>query len=106
MLGTRIRDTRVARGMNRSDFARLVGVTPTAAWNWEVNGTQPRPGMLTAIARVLGTSESYLETGIHPGITPARRTYPEIIAQAQSEIALLNGVVPARVKITVEILAA
>src|SRR5689334_22686033 len=106
MLGARIQEMRLTRGMNRSDFARLVGVTPTGAWNWEEGHTQPRSATLTAIARVLGTNESYLKTGTDAGTAPAPRGCPEIIAQAERDIAKINGIAPARVKITVQILPA
>ena len=105
-LGGRVRDARLARRMSRGDFARLIGVTSTAVWNWETRGIHPRPSILPVIAKVLGVSESYLETGKDGDPTPRQRNYSEIISHAQYEIARLNGVPPSRIKITVEIMPA
>src|SRR4051812_20515183 len=92
-LGIRIREAREARHMSRSDFARLIGVTSTAVWNWEVHRAKPRAPMLDVISKVLGVAEPYLSTG--SGITQTeQRSASEIIHHAQFEIAQINGVPP------------
>ncbi len=96
-LGDRIRETRTKRGMNQSQLAKLVKVSPTAVWNWEANGVTPRPPMVSAIAKALGVSEAFLLTG--QGAVPPQRTAADIIAGAAAEIAALNGVPTSRVKI-------
>lgn len=105
-VGTRIRDARLARGMSRLDLARLMGVTSATVWNWETKGTRPGRSMIALIARVLGVSDGYMINGTEGGPVPTQRSYSEIIHQAQHEIALINGVPPSRVKITVEIMPA
>lgn len=96
-LGRRIRDARIARGMSQADLARRLEVSATAVWNWEMNGAQPRPTMLAAIAGALEVSENHLRTGQVEDTTP--RTTVEIIYAARKEIADLNGVEVDRVRI-------
>src|SRR5436190_2224367 len=63
VISQRISDTREARGISASELARLVGVTPTAVWNWEKNRTTPRRPALEQIAKVLGVTIGFLLTG-------------------------------------------
>lgn len=60
-IGSRIQAMREERGMNASTFAKACGVTSTAVWNWEKNGINPRPDMLTKIAKTLGVSKEFLQ---------------------------------------------
>jgi transcriptional regulator with XRE-family HTH domain len=96
-LGGRILETRNARGMSQSKLADLLGITATAVWNWEQNGVTPRPPMLKKIAKVLGVSEAYLQSGV-PG-PKGGKTAAEIIQAAAHEIAALNGVPVSKVHI-------
>ena len=97
-LGKRIKEIRAERGMSQSALANLLGVTPTAVWNWEANGIQPRPPMLASIAKALGVTPTFLLTG--QANAPAKiKTAAEIIKAAAEEIAALNGVPVSRVHI-------
>lgn len=96
-LGRRIRDARIARGMSQADLARRLDVSATAVWNWEMNGAQPRPTMLAAVAVALEVTENYLRTGQAGDSVP--RSAVEIIYAARKEIADLNGVEIDRVRI-------
>ena len=98
-IGERIRSIREERGMTASQLARLVGVTPTAVWNWEKNGRLPREGVLSSLAKVLGTSSASLVSGT---TQPANFTVAKIIENAKSQIADITGFPPERVKIQVE----
>jgi transcriptional regulator with XRE-family HTH domain len=106
-LGSRIRRIREERGMTASELARLVDVTPTAVWNWENNGTQPRQGVLSALAKVFGiTTESLLSGNVDPA--KGRRvesTVAEIIENAKSQISKIAGFPLDRVKVHVEFVA-
>jgi HTH-type transcriptional regulator, cell division transcriptional repressor len=62
-ISDRIKETRIARGLNASELARLVGVTPAAVSNWENNAITPRRTALEILARVLGVTVEYLLTG-------------------------------------------
>src|SRR5438874_77480 len=104
-MGSRIEQTRTARGISRSALAKLVGVTPAAVWNWEENDTKPRLAALTETAKVLGVTEEYLTKGAGTG-SPAppspRQTVAVIIEDARNEIALLMGLPPSRVQLKLE----
>ncbi len=100
-LGGRIAATRESRGMNKSQLAKLLKVTPTAVWNWEENDVNPRPPMLSKIARALGVQDAYLLTGQTVGAKA--KTAADVIAGAADEIAALNGVPVSRVKISFQI---
>jgi transcriptional regulator with XRE-family HTH domain len=106
-IGARIRETREARGFSASDLARLTGVTSTAVWNWEKNGTRPRANALTAISRALGVTEAYILSGdshAAGGNTP--RNVDSILAAAASQIADALGIEADRVKLRFEVLQA
>jgi len=102
--GARVRAMRKARGMTGSEFARRVGVTPTAVWNWETNGTQPRSKVLSKIAAVLGVSESFLIYGTDANPASASRIVPEVVEDARNKIALAMGMAPTQVHIRVELI--
>ncbi|WP_082818945.1 helix-turn-helix domain-containing protein [Cupriavidus nantongensis] len=53
-IGEAIARAREARGLNQSELARQLGVTPQAVQKWESNTTSPRPAKVALIARVLG----------------------------------------------------
>lgn len=100
-LAKRIEETRKARGMSRSEFARLTGVSPTAVWNWEENSTKPRSEILSTISKVLGVTENFLNIGAEE-IENVPKTVSILIDQARHDIARAAGISPGRVKITVE----
>jgi len=102
-IGDRIRTTREERGLSKSLLAGIVGVSPTAVWNWEENGVTPRGAMVSRIARALGVTDAFLLTGQRAA--PTLRTAAEIIDNAADQIAALNGVPKARVKITWQIVS-
>lgn len=58
----RIISARNAKGMNQSDLATALGVSPQAVQKWE-NGGMPRSSRIAEIAKVLGVTEQYLLIG-------------------------------------------
>ena len=98
----RIGNLRKARGISRAELARLVNVTSTAVWNWEVNGTIPRVETLASAAQVLGVSESHLRTGTEDAVVAHTSSLAAIIDRATNEIAASTGVPRSRVKLHVE----
>jgi len=100
-IGDRIAETRDARGFSASDLARLTGVTPTAVWNWEKNGTTPRPEALASIAKALAVTPEYILTGASEARS-GQTSVPEVINNAEAAIAELSGMPRERVKIRVE----
>lgn len=90
-IGDRIQKAREKRGFSASELARLVRVTPTAVWNWEKNGVQPRPEAQSALAKVLGVTTEYLITGEDEGRDDETQTPAVILENARIEIARLTG---------------
>lgn len=88
--------------MSASELARLVGVTPTAVWNWEKNGISPRSLILKKIAKVLGVSDEFLLTGREESPGSEGRTLAKVIADARAEIANVAGLTLDRVTIEVD----
>jgi transcriptional regulator with XRE-family HTH domain len=104
-IGERIKAVREQRGLTRSDLAYKAEVTPAAVWNWEKQGSRPRPTVLKLVARVLGVSEEELVTGNAPtGRQQAQQMSPhEIIEEARRRIAEATGFSLTRIKLKLEI---
>ena len=92
--------------MTASEFARLVGVTPTAVWNWEKNSITPRRPALEQIAKVLGVSVPFLLTGEEEskGTNEVRpvRSVAAILEDAKAKLAEATGFPPDRIKLNVQ----
>jgi len=106
-ISNRIKETREARGISASEFARLVGVTPTAVWNWEKNSITPRRPALEQIAKVLGVSISFLMTGKEEIIeggksAPAIESVSAILDDARARLSLATGLPLERIKLNVQ----
>jgi transcriptional regulator with XRE-family HTH domain len=102
----RIQEKRIERGITASAFARLVGVTPTAVWNWENNSTMPRGAALEAIAKVLGVTTHFLLTGEGGGEkAQAPKTgdsVASIIEDARKRLAQATGLSLDRIKLSLQ----
>lgn len=58
--GRRIAQARESKGLNQSELARRLGVTPQSVQAWESGKNVPRNQKLASIADMLGVSVSYL----------------------------------------------
>ena len=58
--GERIAASRENKGMNQSELARMLGVSPQSVQAWEANKNIPRQQRLKAIAEALSVTASYL----------------------------------------------
>jgi transcriptional regulator with XRE-family HTH domain len=103
--GVRVQKAREARGLKASDLARLVGVTPTAVWNWENKGRRPHADTLKAVAKVLGRSEEFFRSG-EEGPADPKMPLQEILDWAAVEIASTLDVGREQVKVRFEIASA
>jgi transcriptional regulator with XRE-family HTH domain len=105
-ISKRIKETREARGITASELARLVGVTPTAVWNWEKNSITPRRPALEQIAKVLGVSIPFLLTGKEEiGQVDETRTVgtvASILEDAKAKLVEATGLAPDRIKLNVQ----
>jgi transcriptional regulator with XRE-family HTH domain len=94
--------------MTASEFARLVGVTPTAVWNWEKNSITPRRPALEQIAKVLGVSIPFLLTGKEEirvvDETRTAVTVASILEDAKAKLVKATGVASERIKLNVQFL--
>jgi transcriptional regulator with XRE-family HTH domain len=61
--GERLKHLREVRSLKVAELAKRIHASPAAIWHWEHRGTRPRTGTLSAIAKALGVSRSFLETG-------------------------------------------
>jgi transcriptional regulator with XRE-family HTH domain len=104
-LGRNIRKHRERLGLNRSQFARKVGVSPTAVQNWEDEGASPRADIMMIISDVLGVDPVFLiddGTMEEKPADPSEAAKPrEVLADLKRKIADLLGVPSARVEILV-----
>jgi transcriptional regulator with XRE-family HTH domain len=58
-----VKALREKNSLTASDLAKLANVSPAAVWNWEKNGTIPRPATVKTIADGFGVSSAFLLTG-------------------------------------------
>lgn len=63
-IGRRIAQKREQVGLNQSELARRLSITPQAVQKWECEEAAPRGRRLEEIAAALSTSVSYLVSGI------------------------------------------
>lgn len=87
-IAERIAQKREALGLNQSELARRLGVTPQAVQKWESGMAIPRGGRLEDIATALSTSVAYL-LGAESGMAgrmpaPADRTNAHIIGMVDA----------------------
>ena len=95
-INARIRTARLEQNMTLKDLAMQVGVSPTAAGNWDSGKSRPREDMLERIASVLGVEADYLRYGDGDGTSQSAAIYAssvqEILAEAKFAIAKRTGV--------------
>ena len=60
ILSQRIKQARLAAGLNQSELARALVLTPQAVQKWETGEMLPKSGRLKKISKVLGVSQSWL----------------------------------------------
>ena len=109
VISKRIKETREKRGITASELSRLVGVTPTAVWNWEKNAITPRRPALEAIAKVLEVSMSFLLSGKEEIYEREADAVPKpvasvasILEDARARLAEAAGLPLERIKLNVQ----
>ena len=105
----RLRAARKDANLSVNAFAKKMGISSTAAWNWDWENTTPTPDKLPKIAEVLGVSVEYLQ-GANVAPSPPRPAAPAagdgketldiVLAEASSRIAALLGINADRVIVT------
>jgi transcriptional regulator with XRE-family HTH domain len=102
VISKRIKEKREERGILASEFARRVGVTPTAVWNWEKNSITPRQPALEAIAKVLGVTTAFLLYGVETQAIArpqAASSVASILEEAKLRLAEATGLTLDRIKL-------
>jgi transcriptional regulator with XRE-family HTH domain len=105
VISERIKTTREARGITASELARLVGVTPTAVWNWEKNSITPRRPALEAVAKVLGVSTAFLVYGVEAEVAAPPQemaSVASILDDARARLAKATGLAIDRIKLNLQ----
>lgn len=83
-IGVRIAQKREAAGLNQSELARRIGVSPQAVQKWEAGVASPRNNKLSALASALSTTSTYLIDGTTPETVRAIEANAEIIGMLSS----------------------
>ncbi len=107
-LHDRMRGARKDANLSVNAFAKKLGVSSTAAWNWDWENTTPTPDKLPKIAEVLGVSVEYLTgANVPPAPPPApasggdpKESLDTVLADASARIARLLGIEADRVSVT------
>lgn len=90
MEDTFIRKRRREIGLNVPDLAREVGVSETAAWNWDRGTSIPKDELVAPIANALGISASKLREGLvrrRPSPGSQGSTLDRILLEARENVA-------------------
>jgi len=62
-LAKRLAQAREQKGLNQSELARALGLSPQAVQNWESGKSSPRGSRLAEVASMLGVTAEHLITG-------------------------------------------
>ncbi len=60
MLGCRIKELRIALGLNQVEFGKMLNVTKQSVSNWENENIQPSIDVLVRVCTVFSVSADYL----------------------------------------------
>ena len=104
MLAERLLRLRQERGLSRVELSNRTGFSKPSIWAWENGKTMPRRSNLIALADAFGISERELfagEPASADGSATAKRLHA-LIETSREEIAMLAGVEPGKVRITIE----
>lgn len=79
VLNERIKELRIASGMNQVELAKKLGVSKQSISNWENDNIQPSIEMLLKIARIFSVSTDYLlDTGEHTYLDVSNLTHTQL----------------------------
>ncbi|WP_420479491.1 helix-turn-helix domain-containing protein [Brevundimonas sp. FT23028] len=101
----RIRDARLAKDMSVNALALALGVSSTAAWNWDHANTTPRPEMLEKIAKVLDVDLLYLSSGIMSKTSSAPTSTTQVLEDAKAALSKLHGVPASKIRLEFSVVA-
>ncbi|OWQ95323.1 helix-turn-helix domain-containing protein [Sphingopyxis witflariensis] len=110
MLPQRLHRLRQERGLSRAALSMRTGLSTPSIWAWETGKTVPRRSNLLALAEAFGISERELVIGdpvAHASDDAVSGDRVEqirkLVDASREQIATLAGVMPANVKIAIEL---
>ncbi len=86
MLNERIKELRIANGLNQVELAEKLGVSKQSVSNWENDNIQPSIDMLIKISHVFSVSTDYL-------LGEDVRTYLEVSKLTEVQISHIQQVI-------------
>lgn len=103
----RLSQARKAKNLSISALAARVGVSSTAAWNWEYGYTTPRQLNVERIAEVLDVDSEYLLYGRKaPMIIGAGgESVSTVLARAKAQLAKILDISEDRIQIDIKVSA-
>jgi transcriptional regulator with XRE-family HTH domain len=111
----RLREIRETRGIKRKDLAKHLGVAPGTIWNWENSYSYPKPESIAQLASFFGVNEEFLRKGQNSNASRFNdngtttdddaEPFPAIIEEFRRKVALVTGMPPSHVRISVEFLS-
>lgn len=118
-LSQRLRNLREQKGFSLAALSRRSGISKPSIWAWETGKTTPRPRSIHSLAAALGVSASEIwgrdeeaepyqdaeAAVLSPAFAPLpgeRGGIADTVNAARQSVAAAAGVIPARVKISIE----
>lgn len=101
VVGRRIRQVRIAKGMKPAELAHAVSVSPSSINQWELGRQPVSQPMLVRLAHVLAVTPRYLETGYDDDrstLTVGDKLV-QILADAQARLVEASGMSPGQVEL-------
>lgn len=105
---TFIRRRRREIRLNVPDLAREVGVSETAAWNWDRGTSIPKDELVEPIAKALGVSVSELQQKLvrrQPTTNHESGKLDQILLEAREKVARFMRIDPKRIDLQLSIRA-
>jgi len=94
-IGSRIAAAREAKGLNQSELARALNISPQAVQKWESDSSTPKGTRLREVALVLGvTVEHIMFGGDETGVITVVSSFPNVepAKEYQGEVPLISWV--------------
>jgi transcriptional regulator with XRE-family HTH domain len=103
----RLSQARKAKNLSISALADRVGVSSTAAWNWEYGYTTPRQFNVEKIAEVLDVDSEYLLYGRKAplAVGNAEDSVSGVLARAKAQLAKILDIPEGRIQIDIKVSA-
>ena len=101
----RLSQARKAKNLSINALAARVGVSSTAAWNWEYGYTSPRQLNVEKIAEVLDIDPEYLLYGKKPPMSNgvSGETVSSVLARTKAQLAKILDLPEDRIQVDIKV---